>query len=122
MSDGVKTAEWVLGVLTSTTAAVAAWGAMGGATNALVTEMRWRDAVRHVILGALIAPGAGGVGAEVFAQLTGAEGPVFRTGAAAGPVAYLTGLFGPALIELGLAKIRGRHGASESSGKVDPEG
>lgn len=119
MSDGRTLAEWAFGALASATAALATWGAIGGATNALVTEMDWRDMIRHIIIGAMVAAGAGGVGAELFAHYTGAPGEVFRTGAAAGPVAYLTGVFGPALIELALAKIRKRNGSAQDSGTGD---
>lgn len=34
-------------------------GALGGATNALTTRMRLRDALRHILLGGLIAAGMG---------------------------------------------------------------
>ena len=43
----------------STAAILAAWGALGGATNALTTRMRLRDALRHILLGGLIAAGMG---------------------------------------------------------------
>ena len=42
---------------TSTAVILAAWGALGGATNALTTRMRLRDALRHILLGGLIAAG-----------------------------------------------------------------
>ena len=38
----------------STAVILAAWGALGGATNALTTKMRLRDAIRHILLGGLI--------------------------------------------------------------------
>ena len=48
---------FVAGVLrdlaASTAAILAAWGALGGATNALTTRMRLRDALRHILLGAV---------------------------------------------------------------------
>ena len=44
---------------TSTAVILAAWGALGGATNALTTRMRLRDALRHILLGGLIAAGMG---------------------------------------------------------------
>ena len=42
---------------TSTAVILAAWGALGGACNALTTRMRLRDALRHILLGGLIAAG-----------------------------------------------------------------
>ena len=36
---------------TSTAVILATWGALGGATNALTTRMRLRDALRHILLG-----------------------------------------------------------------------
>ena len=54
---------FVAGVLrdlaASTAAILAAWGALGGATNALTTRMRLRDAIRHILLGGIIAAGMG---------------------------------------------------------------
>ena len=52
MAGTDRLAEAAVAAMASATAALAAWGAAGGATNALVTEMRWRDAIRHVMLGA----------------------------------------------------------------------
>ncbi len=46
-------------LLASTAVILAAWGALGGATNALTTKMRLRDALRHILLGGLIAAGMG---------------------------------------------------------------
>ena len=40
---------------TSTAVIPATWGALGGATDALTTRMRLRDAQRHILLGGLIA-------------------------------------------------------------------
>ena len=55
--------SFIAGVLrdlaASTAAILAAWGALGGATNALSTRMRLRDAIRHILLGGLIAAGMG---------------------------------------------------------------
>ena len=45
---------------------LAAWGALGGATNALTTKMRLRDALRHILLGGLIAAGMGSLSMAVI--------------------------------------------------------
>jgi len=55
-------------LLTSTAVILAAWGALGGATNALTTRMRLRDAIRHILLGGLIAAGMGSLSMAVVAR------------------------------------------------------
>ena len=60
MNDGTGFLAAVLKELATSTAVIlAAWGALGGATNALTTRMRLRDALRHILLGGLIAAGMG---------------------------------------------------------------
>ena len=55
----------------STAAILAAWGALGGATNALTTRMRLRDAVRHILLGGIIAAGMGSFSMALVARWLG---------------------------------------------------
>lgn len=43
----------------STAVVSAAWGALGGGTNALGTKMRLRDAIRNILLGGIITAGMG---------------------------------------------------------------
>ena len=60
MNDETGFLAAVLRELAASTAVIlAAWGALGGATNALTTRMRLRDALRHILLGGLIAAGMG---------------------------------------------------------------
>ena len=60
MNDESRFVAAVLKELATSTAVIlAAWGALGGATNALTTKMRLRDALRHILLGGLIAAGMG---------------------------------------------------------------
>ena len=60
MNDTGSFVAAVLRELAASTAVIlAAWGALGGATNALTTKMRLRDALRHILLGGLIAAGMG---------------------------------------------------------------
>lgn len=80
--------------------------ARAGATNALTTKMRLRDALRHILLGGLIAAGMG-------QPVDGDHHPLARPAArgdpgrgAAGSAAYLVGVFGPAFIEVLLARLR----------------
>ncbi|MEC3860133.1 hypothetical protein VK792_02445 [Mesobacterium sp. TK19101] len=97
----------VLRDLAETTAAILAiWGALGGATNALTTKMRLRDALRHILLGGLIAAGMGSLSMAVITSWLGLPPQAIPAGGAAGSAAYLVGVFGPAVIELVLARLR----------------
>ncbi len=55
-------------LLASTAVILAAWGALRVATNALTTNMRLRDAIRHILLGGLIAAGMGSLSMAVVAR------------------------------------------------------
>ena len=92
----------------STVVILAAWGALGGATNALTTKMRLRDALRHILLGALIAAGMGSLSMAVIMAWLGLRPEAIPAGGAAGSAAYLVGVFGPAIIDLMLARLRDR--------------
>ncbi len=59
----------------STAVILAAWGALGGATNALTTRMRLRDALRHILLGGLIAAGMGSLSMALVASWLAAPRP-----------------------------------------------
>jgi hypothetical protein len=90
----------------STAAILAAWGALGGATNALTTKMRLRDAISHILLGGLIAAGMGSLSMALVARWLGLPPEAVPAGGAAGSAAYLVGVFGPAVIEVTLVRIR----------------
>jgi CHASE2 domain-containing sensor protein len=90
----------------STAVILAAWGALGGATNALTTKMRLRDALRHILLGGLIAAGMGSLSMAIITNWLGLPPQAIPAGGAAGSAAYLVGVFGPAMIELVLARLR----------------
>ena len=108
MNEGPGFVAATLRDLTASTAAIlAAWGALGGATNALTTRMRLRDAVRHILLGGLIAAGMGSFSMSLVARWLGLPPEAVPAGGAAGSAAYLVGVFGPAVIEVTLARIRG---------------
>ena len=91
---------------TSTAVILAAWGALGGATNALTTKMRLRDAIRHILLGGLIAAGMGSLSMVIITNWLGLPPEAIPGGGAAGSAAYLVGVFGPAVIEVSLVRIR----------------
>jgi len=72
MNDNTGFVAGVLRDLAASTAVIlAAWGALGGATNALTTKMRLRDALRHILLGGLIAAGMGSLSMAVITSWLG---------------------------------------------------
>lgn len=99
---------------TSTAVILAAWGALGGATNALTTRMRLRDALRHVLLGGIIAAGMGSFSMAVVTRWLGLPPETIPAGGAAGSAAYLVGVFGPAVIEVTLARLRHEKGGPDA--------
>jgi hypothetical protein len=115
MNDEAGFLGQVLRDLTASTAAIlAAWGALGGATNALSTKMRLRDAIRHILLGGLIAAGMGSLSLALIARWLGLPSEAVPAGAASGSAAYLVGVFGPAVIEVTLARIRSLRAGPEA--------
>ena len=107
MNDGPGFVVGALRDLVASTAAIlAAWGALGGATNALTTRMRLRDAVRHILLGGVIAAGMGSFSMALVTRWLDLPPEAVPAGGAAGSAAYLVGVFGPAVIEVTLARIR----------------
>jgi len=102
-------------VLTSAAVILAAWGALGGATNALTTRMRLRDAIRHILLGGLIAAGMGSLSMAIVARWLDLPAETVAAGGAAGSAAYLVGVFGPAFIEVALARLRGPGGGKDDA-------
>ncbi|SIS92100.1 hypothetical protein [Phaeovulum vinaykumarii] len=99
-------------LLTSTAVILAAWGALGGATNALTTKMRLRDALRHVLLGGLIAAGTGNLSMALITTWLALPPEAIAAGGAAGSAAYLVGVFGPAFIEVALARLHAKKGGN----------
>ena len=94
----------------STAVILAVWGALGGATNALTTKMRLRDALRHILLGGLIAAGMGSLSMALVTAWLNLPFEAIPAGGAAGSAAYLVGVFGPAFIEVVLARLRAAKG------------
>lgn len=87
---------------------LAIWGALGGATNALVIRVTLWEALRHVALGGLFAAGVGGLGAPLLGFWLGLPPDALTAsgGAAGGSLAYLTGSLGSAAFEVVLQRIR----------------
>ena len=82
------------------------WGAAGGATSALIIKPTLRDVVRQVTLGALAAGGLGVIGGAVLAKSLGIPTEAIPVVGSGGSVAYLVGVFGPAIFEVMLGRIR----------------
>ena len=68
--------------------------------------MRLRDALRHILLGGLIAAGMGSLSMAVITSWMSLPPEAIPAGGAAGSAAYLVGVFGPAFIEMLLARLR----------------
>ena len=62
--------------------------------------MRLRDAIRHILLGGIIAAGMGSLSLALIARWLGLPPEAVPAGAASGSAAYLVGVFGPAVIEV----------------------
>ncbi|WP_126155602.1 hypothetical protein, partial [Paracoccus haematequi] len=72
----------------------------------LTTKMRLRDALRHILLGGLIAAGMGSLSMAIITSWLSLPPEAIPAGGAAGSAAYLVGVFGPAFIEVMLARLR----------------
>ena len=107
MNDNTGFAATVLREIAASTALMLAfWGALGGATNALTTKMRLRDALRHILLGGLIAAGMGSFSVVVVTAWLGLPEGAVAAGGAVGSAAYLVGVFGAAFIDVLFARLR----------------
>lgn len=107
MPDTIWT-EIKAALLTLPVVGLAIWGALGGATNALVIRVTAWEALRHVLLGALVAAGLGGLGAPLVGHWLGMPAGMLSPtdGAATGSIAYLTGSLGAAILEVIIQRIR----------------
>lgn len=94
-------------VAASSAVSAAGWGAMGGATSALAVGGYSRRAViRHVTLGALVAGGSGSLAMAVFAKFSGLDASLIPLAGAGSSASFFVGVFGPAVIEVILSRIR----------------
>lgn len=82
------------------------WGALGGVTNALVTRVTVREAVRLILLGGVIAGGMGTLAMAFIAAWFSLPNETLFAGGAAGSASYLVGVFGSAIIEVMLGRIK----------------
>ena len=105
----------------STAVILAAWGALGGATNALTTRMHLRDAIRHILAGGIIAAGMGSLSMALVTRWLGLPSEAIPAGGAAGSAAYLVGVFGPAFILVSLLLLVAVVGAIIVARQEDPD-
>ena len=94
-----------------------AFGAAGGATNALVTKVSRRDAIRLILLGALVAAGMGSLTMAALVAWFSLPPELVPIGGASGSGAYLMGVFGSAIIEVILARLHKGKLPSETGGE-----
>lgn len=108
-------AEMWRGAAASATLTAAAWGAAGGMTSALaITGQQRRDVIRQVALGALVSGGLGTAAGGVLSSWLGLDAQAIPLVGAGGSMSYLSGVFGPAVIEVILSRVR--------AGRLPPEG
>lgn len=82
----------------------AALGAAGGLTSGLsITGQTRRAVARQILIGAIMASGLGSLSAALMSAWLGL--PALAVGAGSG-ASYLVGVFGPALVEVMLSRIR----------------
>lgn len=106
MGEPTTFVEILQAVGKSTVLALAAWGMAGGATAALVARAGLREAMRLIVLGGLIAAGAGTIATSLLVAMFNLPPEAIPAGTAVGSGAYLMGVFGGAWIEVMLARLR----------------
>jgi hypothetical protein len=82
---------------------IALMGALGGATNALVVRVNFRQTVRYILLGAMCAAGSGQMAGAMLEHWGLMPSGIAQ--ASTGAVAFFAGLFFPALFEVILSRI-----------------
>ena len=98
----------------------ACWGALGGGANVLSSRMGWKEAFRHIALGAIIAAGAGSLVGELVAHWVMPSGMEFKTGASVGVASFLSGALGASVLERARGIIGGKKEAEEDQAKDRP--
>jgi len=92
---------------------LAAWGAIGGATNALVVKATVKEASRLIALGAVIAAGMGSLSMSVLVAFLDLPSEAIPAGGASSSAAYIFGVFGSAIVEVALGRIQQARTLSE---------
>ena len=115
-------AATIKSIVANATVISALWGAAGGLTSALsITDdeaegRRGRAAVRQVVIGSLLAAGGGTTMGAAMAHWMGLPPQQIPAFGASGAMAYMTGVFGPAIIEVVLQRIRAGRLPSDGEG------
>lgn len=92
---------------TSAIFSTAAWGAAGGLTSALaITGEKKRGVIRQIVLGALTASGLGSAAGAVMSRWLDIPIEAIPAVGVGGGASYLTGVFGPAFVEVILSRMR----------------
>lgn len=91
----------VSGMVTAT-----AWGAAGGFTSALAVEVGRKALVRQIAMGALVAGGTGTMATAIVVKVFGLDPALIPASGGFSPAVYLVGVFGPAIIEAILRRIK----------------
>lgn len=104
------------GVVASGAVAAAGWGAAGGVTSALAVQVHPRAALRQIAMGALVAGGTGTMATAVVSRLAGLSPELIPAVGAGASASYFVGVFGPAIIEVVLRRIRGGRLPGEGPG------
>ncbi|MBL4929331.1 hypothetical protein [Fuscibacter oryzae] len=98
--------DLVQAMIASSIISTAAWGAAGGATSAIVVKVKPGDALRQILSGSLIAGGVGTFASALLVRWGILPAEAIVAGGAGGSASYLVGVFGPAVFEVILQRIR----------------
>lgn len=104
--------EIIAAAVANATVIAAGWGAAGGLASALsiveegTAAARFGRALRQIALGALTASGGGVALGGLIAHWLGLGAEAIIAIGAGSSVSFLTGVFGPALIEVILRRIK----------------
>lgn len=99
--------EVVRSVMASSVITAIGWGALGGATSALAVGGGSRKALlRQITMGALVAGGTGTLAMAVVSRSFGLDASLIPLAGAGSSASYFAGVFGPAVIEVLLSRIR----------------
>jgi hypothetical protein len=98
--------EVMRGIAASTVVAAAGWGALGGMTAGLTVKVSAKAVVRQILLGALVAGGVGTGAMALIAAMFSISPELIPVAGAASSASYMVGVFGPAVIEVFLSRIR----------------
>lgn len=109
-------ADVLRSVLFSSAVTAAGWGALGGATSALTVKVTPKAMVRQVVLGALVSGGIGTMAMALVAKMFGLSPDLIPIVGASASASYLVGIFGPAIIEVLLSRIRAGRLPGEGGG------